>query len=189
MKPRKQLVSKIYFARHGQSVANQQAVAAGSQDSPLTEKGIKQAYREANEIKRRGLKFDTIITSSLSRACETARIIARETDYDENRIITSKLLWERNLGSYEGTSLGTFSDSSESDKEEAGAEKLIELVARVKRANNFVKQHALGTTLVVGHSGFYRMARCIAEGLDPSMTYSLESPKNGVIVEYPLRIS
>lgn len=179
-------MSKIYFARHGQSVANQQSIAAGAQDSPLTDEGIAQAYREADEAKKRGLKFDTIIASSLSRAYETARVIAKETGYNEDDIITSELLWERNLGSYEGASLEVFFKSSESEKEAAGAEALVDLAKRVKKANTFIQQYASGVTLVVGHSGFYRMAKCVAEGLDPSMTYSLESPKNSVIVDYPL---
>jgi broad specificity phosphatase PhoE len=180
------MTNRIYFARHGQSVANQQRVAAGAQDVLLTEEGIAQAHNEAGDIKRRGLKFDVIIASSLSRAYETARIIARETGYDEGNITTSELLRERNLGSYEGASLTEFSQSSESEKEAAGAERLVDLAERIKRADKFIKQHASGVTLVVGHDGFYRMARCVAEGLDPSMTYSLDSPRNSVLVEYPL---
>lgn len=176
----------IYFVRHGQSQANLQKVAAGASDSPLTELGIEQAHREAELIQHKSIKFDLIISSTLSRAYDTAKIIAQQVGYDLKNIITSDLLIERSLGEFEKQPLEEFYSSSEQEKEEKGCEKLSDLYLRVKDANAFITENAKGNTLVVGHSGFYRMARCVAEGLAPELTYTLEQPQNSSLLKYPL---
>lgn len=179
---------RLYFVRHGESFANQTGIAAGSSESPLTKLGLEQAHKEADIILQKSIKFDKIISSLIARAFDTACIIARQIGFDENAIITSDLLRERHIGSFEGKTLNEFTNASETDKEAAGCEKLVDLYNRVKDANNFI----LATTkndenvLIVGHSGYYRMARCVAEGLEPEVTYSLDQPQNSTLLEYPM---
>ena len=68
-------MKKLLFCRHGEAVANEAGLLAGSRsDSPLTEKGRKQAIDTANNL--RGHVVDLIVSSSLIRASETAKIIA-----------------------------------------------------------------------------------------------------------------
>ena len=69
----------IYLCRHGQSTANSQGVLAGHTDSPLNEVGRQQAKELARLAKGANLSFDHIYTSPLSRALETAEIIAKIT--------------------------------------------------------------------------------------------------------------
>lgn len=66
----------VYFVRHGQSVDNVAPVFQ-SPDSPLSEKGKKQAKYVADRVSK--LSFDALITSPLRRAEETARAIERVT--------------------------------------------------------------------------------------------------------------
>lgn len=69
---------RIYVARHGQSVWNAEHRWAGHADPPLSELGRTQA-REACKTFR-GYRFDAVTSSSLSRATETASIIASGLD-------------------------------------------------------------------------------------------------------------
>lgn len=184
--PKQSSTPKVYFARHGQSVANSLGIVAGSLDSPLTELGIEQAQNEAELIAQQEIIFDTIIASSLSRAWDTAKIIANRLGVDETKIIVTDLLQERSLGASEGGKQSDFYALSEKEREDAGSEKLTDLRDRVIKATEFVYEYAKGNTLVVGHAGFYRMACCIAEGWPIETTYTLENPKNSSLLEYPL---
>lgn len=66
----------VYFVRHGQSEGNASAVFQ-SLDSPLSRIGKKQAEKIAERVSR--LSFETLIASPLTRARETAEIIAKIT--------------------------------------------------------------------------------------------------------------
>ena len=68
---------EITFMRHGRSRADDEEVIEGRYDSPLTEVGRKQVRSRGEELKTRGLAFDTIIASPLVRASETAEIVGR----------------------------------------------------------------------------------------------------------------
>lgn len=178
----------IYFVRHGESEANRADIAAGSSESPLTETGIDQAHKEADIILAQSIRFDKIIASPIARALDTARIIARQIGFDEDAIIVTDLLRERHIGTFEGRTQTEFKAASEAEKEAAGCEKLADLYKRVQDANEFILNVASGSenVLVVGHSGFYRMARCVAEGREPEATYSLDQPKNSTLLDYPI---
>lgn len=79
----------IYFVRHGQSVDNASPVFQ-SIDSPLSEKGRSQAKSIAERLST--IQFETLITSPVQRAKETAQYIAESTDKD---VMFSDLFVER----------------------------------------------------------------------------------------------
>lgn len=64
---------EIYFIRHGETIWNVQKKFQGLSDSPLTEKGIKQAKLLGEKLK--DIKFDKIYSTSLKRANDTANYI------------------------------------------------------------------------------------------------------------------
>lgn len=66
----------VYFVRHGQSADNAAPVFQ-SPDSPLSEKGLKQAGLIADRVAN--LSFDGLISSPFERAKKTAEVIAKET--------------------------------------------------------------------------------------------------------------
>ncbi len=68
---------EITLLRHGRSRADDENVIEGRYDSPLTEVGREKADKLATRWKAENKQFDTIIASTLSRASETAQIIAR----------------------------------------------------------------------------------------------------------------
>ncbi|HSF57309.1 MAG TPA: phosphohistidine phosphatase SixA [Candidatus Binatia bacterium] len=67
---------KLYLMRHGIAVAGDQPGMESDSARPLTPKGVKRMRREANGLRRLGISFDTILTSPLVRARQTADIVA-----------------------------------------------------------------------------------------------------------------
>lgn len=91
----KNIYCTIYLVRHGESEAN--AANIRGTDTPLTKKGREQAVDFAKKFKIG--YFDAIFSSPLSRAKETAEIIAME---HKLTIATKEALKERHSGILEG---------------------------------------------------------------------------------------
>lgn len=89
----------IYIARHGESEWNVKGLIQGQSDSPLTEKGERQALLLSKKLKN--IIFDAAFSSELVRAKRTAEIMALERNL---AIRTSNALLERNFGKLEGKS-------------------------------------------------------------------------------------
>jgi broad specificity phosphatase PhoE len=68
---------EIFIARHGQNEDNVNGILSGHRDLPLTDLGREQAQELGREIKEANLRFDTIYSSPLSRAHETAQIVSK----------------------------------------------------------------------------------------------------------------
>lgn len=91
---------KIYFIRHGETVWNKEKKLQGRTDIPLNEYGIKLAEITSQAMK--DIPFDIVYTSPLSRAKETAKILAKDHNlevYEDERLI------EMGFGDGEGQKL------------------------------------------------------------------------------------
>ena len=89
----------LYFIRHGQTDWNKQGRMQGSTDIPLNEVGLKQAQEVAGALLEKGLQFNKILSSPLSRALKTAEII----NYKMNTTLeVHPQLKEFNFGKWEG---------------------------------------------------------------------------------------
>jgi broad specificity phosphatase PhoE len=88
---------RLFLARHGESVANQQKLVSGQLDTPLTEKGRRQAQWLCDVLKNEQLSV--IYASSLSRAVETAR---PTSDYHGVEIQQVDNFKERHFGILQG---------------------------------------------------------------------------------------
>ncbi len=93
-------MSVIYFVRHGETVWNAENKICGATDSPLTERGHRQAVETAEKIQKMGIKADMILYSPLSRARDTAMHIAEITGIPAK---AEQRLFEQNFGKYEST--------------------------------------------------------------------------------------
>lgn len=86
------------IVRHGQTDWNLHHRIQGSTDIPLNATGRAEAVATAARLQGRG--WDTIVSSPLLRAAESARIIAAELDLNEPQIVPA--LTERHHGAIEG---------------------------------------------------------------------------------------
>lgn len=94
-------VYRITLVRHGESVGNAEERLQGHADYPLSVRGRTQVVALAQRWKAEAITFDHVIASPLSRALETARIIATALEIPSPEI---DLRWiERDAG--EGTGL------------------------------------------------------------------------------------
>ena len=88
----------IYFVRHGESEANEQNRFAGTQNTPLTDLGVRQAQQAGVAVAALGIRFDEVHTSTLDRARLTAGVVVGHlTDEPGTRVETSALD-ERDFG-------------------------------------------------------------------------------------------
>ena len=87
---------KIYLIRHGESKANVERLFVGNGDVPLTERGLAQARRTAQELK--DIQVDAIYSSDLDRAYQTAMQTATLLNVP---VIKDAGLREINVGKYE----------------------------------------------------------------------------------------
>lgn len=146
----------LYVVRHGETLNNVKGLVQGQNDSPLTEKGIEDAYKLKEEIKN--LNIDVVISSPLKRAVDTAKIIA------EGKIINidSRLI-ERSWGLCEGANLNEVDRVNVwnyyLNTNENGIEKLWDVIERI---NDFIddlkRRYKDENILIVTHSA---ISRCI----------------------------
>lgn len=87
----------IYLIRHGECAGNREGLFRGRYDFPLNEVGIEQARSLAEELK--GVHFDAVYSSPLSRALETAKAICEGRGIEP---IVEQGFNNIHLGSWEG---------------------------------------------------------------------------------------
>jgi uncharacterized phosphatase len=156
-------MKRLYFMRHRQSVLNVRGIRAGLIETPLTDEGRRQARKAGQSAKRH--RIDTIVSSPLSRAHETAKIVAKEIGIPIADIHINTLLIERDFGSLDGKpydpdiNLDGFAD----------VESFDEINQRAKLALKWIKTLGGNNILVVSHGGLGRAIRSL---LIPDVDYS-----------------
>lgn len=93
-------VYRFVFLRHAESVGNVESRWQGQSDYPLTEKGRAQAQALAERWKEENVHFDLVLTSTLTRARETAQIAT--SLLETVQIEFNPILMERHIGEMEG---------------------------------------------------------------------------------------
>ena len=158
-------MKKLLFVRHGLTAMNSEGLFSGQIETPLTEEGKEQAKQAGKNLKR-DYSVDLIISSSLSRAFDTASIIATELDYPVDKIQKSGLIIERGFGLLEATPFEEFFEEhiyKDLDDVE-GAETIEELHDRAHEALEFIKSLKQDNILVVSHGAFGRAFRRAVKG-------------------------
>lgn len=158
---------EVVIIRHGQSTANATGVWQGQLEFPLSEPGRRQA-REAG-LALHGEEISGVYSSPLSRAFETARIVARQVG-NEDKVVSVVDLVERHGGvlqghtwaEHEARDPGLIEKLMSVPEEErwtiAGAETDEEILARFERALCWIlARHVPGDRiLLVSHGGVMR---------------------------------
>jgi uncharacterized phosphatase len=146
-------VTYLYLVRHGETDWNRARRIQGTTDIPLNAVGREQARATGRLLS--GRQWDEIVTSPLSRAAETARIIAEELGLPEPTPMDA--LVERNYGEAEGLTgeelLARFPGETAVD----GREERSAVAERVLPALvNLAEKGSDRSIIVVSHGGVIR---------------------------------
>ena len=90
---------QFLFVRHGETVGNLEQIAHGQSESPLNDRGIRQAQATADMLRDWKTPYHRVYASPLSRAHHTAEHIAEALDLP---LHTHDDLVEGFLGDWEG---------------------------------------------------------------------------------------
>jgi broad specificity phosphatase PhoE len=155
----------IGFLRHGQTDWNIDFRLQGISDIPLNDTGRQQAQAAIGKMSLYG--WDVIVSSPLSRAVETAGIIAQGIALTEP-VIHRELL-ERSFGEAEGLSYEVWRDHFLNGERASGAESLADLEHRVLRCLDIIAFEYPGKrVLAVSHGAFIRkLVNIVSNGTLP----------------------
>ena len=138
--------------RHGQTDWNIDLRLQGSTDIPLNETGRQQALDAAAALDPED--WDLIITSPLSRAKDTAEIVAQELNM---QVAIVPELIERSFGAAEGLDHASWRKLYESHVPIEGLESLEDLRARTEQLLSLIANEYAGKrVLAVSHGAFIR---------------------------------
>jgi broad specificity phosphatase PhoE len=164
-------VTTIHLARHGETDWNRELRWQGHSDPPLNERGRRQAHALADALD--GMSLAAVYSSDLSRASETAEIVASRLDLT---VAVDPALREIDVGSWEGLTLAEIEvrfPRAVAHWEQEGAhgweggESHDQMAARVRVAvHSIAAKHEGDEVLVVTHGGPIRALKALAAGLD-----------------------
>lgn len=95
-------MKKLVLLRHGESIWNKENRFTGWKDVPLSEKGIEEARKAGQLLRKEGFSFDVAYTSVLKRAIKTLWLTLEEMDLMWIPVHRSWKLNERHYGALQG---------------------------------------------------------------------------------------
>ena len=163
---------KLYLIRHGEVAWNRENSYIGSTDLPLNDDGRRQAGLLADRLK--GIEFDAVYSSDLSRARETAEIIAERLGLS---VVIVPALRELDYGDWEGMpevelpkrypQLFAEWRANPADVRTPNGETFGELRDRACSAlHRIAEAHSDGNAIVVAHKSANRVILCCLMGID-----------------------
>lgn len=155
----------LYLVRHGETDWNRQRRIQGSTDIPLNDTGRQQAHSTAGLLGRR--RWDAVFSSPLSRAFETASIIATELGLPDPTPVDA--LVERSYGQAEGFTDRELDRLFPGDTPVPGREPREDVTARVLPALLGLASSCPGErVVVVSHGG---VIRAVLGAIEPDGEY------------------
>jgi alpha-ribazole phosphatase len=175
-------VTTFFFVRHGESEANAAHRFSGRADSPLTERGRKQAEVVAAALD--AVPFDRIVATPLSRSLDTALVIGRRRKMPVD--VVDDLI-EIDVGDRTGA---TFDEvAGLPDWKEDGfvawpnGETLEQVLERgLRGVRRLVRETPDGTLLVIGHGGVTRILVSHFLGILPKLDRSPATNTNVTVI-------
>lgn len=173
---------KLYVARHGQTVWNAKNKVCGITDAELTPKGIEQAKELAKSAAEK--EVDIILTSPLSRAAKTGRIVSGYCNipmYIEDRLA------EQNYGIYEGVDRKNeefLNNKRNFAYRYPQGESMMQVACRIYSLLDEIREKYNGKkVLLISHGGVCRIINTYFKDMtnDEFFNYTL---KNAQIEEY-----
>lgn len=161
----------IIFLRHGESEANLLDIFQGQSDTSLSKRGHAQVVQLAKRWLKEDIHFDTIISSPLVRARQTAEIIG---DILGKKVELDPIWIERDTGKLTGMNRKEASNTSYfydfftpyQGMGETG-ESDFDLFLRAGKALTSLIKRPAGSYLVVSHGGILNQVLHVILGLGP----------------------
>ena len=160
------MTTYLYLVRHGETTLNESKVYYGSIDCPLNDRGIVQAEELRKIFKN---NFDVVISSPLSRAIDTARLLSGLNARD---IIIDEGLKEIDFGLWEGLHYKEISIKFENEWNEwvndwknvapPKGERFLDQYNRVSKSlNHILESFKNERVVIVSHQGCLRIIASI----------------------------
>lgn len=173
----------LYVARHGQTQWNVEKLVSSRTDIPLTALGYQQAKRLAKEVAETQSHITKILYSPLTRAKETARIVA---EYNHLTAKVDERLSEVNFGDFEGV-IGSQKDFQKAKLELAlrfpNGESMMDAYARVVPLLQEVLSDKQNTYLLICHHSLIRLIKNYFEPSNNEDFFSFEVP-NATLISF-----
>jgi broad specificity phosphatase PhoE len=144
----------IYYMRHGQSEANLKQIYGGQEDWSLTALGREQAQTAAQAATT--YQIDTVISSDLSRAYDTAGIVANVLGIPRDLVRQDARLRELNLGKLTGTAVtgrSGYIDYAKNEHNGMEVETIPSIRARLEALLEDLETAEGKVILLVAHNG------------------------------------
>ena len=158
-------VLELWLVRHGETTWNALGRWQGHANAPLSEAGILQAHRLAARLGDQ--RFDAVISSDLSRASDTAKIVAAKLEGTPN-VLLEPLWREIDVGDLSGItyeeslSRGLHHRFMPFDQRHPNGESSADLAARANRAIEQLTLERIGQRVIVfSHGGTIRRALAV----------------------------
>ena len=165
-------MKRIYFIRHGQSVANINKTHAGWAQMPLTEQGKTDALRARAILE--GMSFDKVYSSDLIRAIDTQMIALTGVEVER-----TALLREINVGKLAMVPFEEcerkYGDAYKEDKKlfnfkPYGGESYEELCARIREFLSMIEASEYEKVVAFSHGGLINTVLDIITGMRQDRT-------------------
>jgi uncharacterized phosphatase len=154
-------MTRFFLVRHGETEWNRLRKIQGISDIPLNDTGRSQAAALGDILSKH--RFDLIVSSPLSRALETAQIVARKLGMPAPLVIQD--LVERNYGQAEGSSGLELDTLYPPGTEILGREDRADVTKRVVRTlHDLAIRHPEADILAVAHGA---VIRCVVDYAAP----------------------
>lgn len=185
------MACRIFLIRHGETQWNKDSRIQGHSDVPLSRKGIEQAKLLSKRLEQQN--FAAFFSSNLSRARETADIIAKPHD---KAVQVLQDLQELNFGQWEGLTIGEIRQKYKKESSAwwdspletriPGGENLSELAERSVRAiQSIIERFEKQQVAVVAHGGTIRSIVGTMLGLDLNQYWRLRQDNASLsIIEF-----
>ncbi|MDO4499760.1 MAG: histidine phosphatase family protein [Erysipelotrichaceae bacterium] len=142
-------MKKLYLLRHGETKLNSKGITQGRIDEPLSDAGLNQAYKVAENLKKMGLEFSDVYSSPLNRAIVTARIVS-----DLEPVVYDELI-EQDYGSLDGLDY-ELTRPYHFDFSEVGGESRKQVGERYYQRLMEIMHQSGDMVLVVGHASAFK---------------------------------
>jgi broad specificity phosphatase PhoE len=175
-------VTTFFFVRHGESEANAAHRFSGRTDSPLTERGRKQAEVVAAALD--AVPFDRIVATPLSRSLDTALVIGRRRKMPVD--VVDDLI-EIDVGDRAGATFDEVAGlpgwKDDGFVAWPNGETLEQVLERALRALRRVHRESEGgTVLMIGHGGVTRILVSHFLGILPKLDRSPATNTNVTVI-------